>query len=152
MKVQSRIELRYPPQQVWDILQDFSTWKEWNNLVTHITGSREIGDKLQLEMKYPGAQAAVTTAVLSGYKAPKYFSFSWESPTGGWWHRLEVVHRLVESSGGTDLISEAFVFGLRLRFGRGGLEDRLKRLLTLGNYSIKELLAAKSPKAAASGN
>jgi hypothetical protein len=56
-KIEHRIGVQTPPDQVWEVLTDLESWKDWNPLYTSAEGKIAIGSKLSLTLQLPGAKA-----------------------------------------------------------------------------------------------
>ncbi|MCF7805399.1 MAG: SRPBCC domain-containing protein [Candidatus Marinimicrobia bacterium] len=52
----TEIEINATPEEVWDILMDFSNYPEWNPFVTSINGEQAVGGKLTVELTQPDSK------------------------------------------------------------------------------------------------
>jgi hypothetical protein len=50
----TQIDIDAPPQRVWEVLMDFSAWKEWNSFIPSVTGTLEVGAHLRITVVPPG--------------------------------------------------------------------------------------------------
>ncbi len=55
--VSTSILISAPPEQVWDVLTDFSRYPEWNPFIQSISGQLVPGEKLRVGIKPPGGKA-----------------------------------------------------------------------------------------------
>ncbi len=50
LKLTTQIHIQAAPDKVWDVLMDFDYHPQWNPFIKHISGSREIGEMLNIEL------------------------------------------------------------------------------------------------------
>lgn len=55
--VSTSIAIAASQQRVWDILTDFAAYPEWNPFMTSVTGSLNVGGKLNVRIQPPGGKA-----------------------------------------------------------------------------------------------
>jgi hypothetical protein len=53
-RIETHIEINAPPRQVWALLTDFPRMPEWNPFIRSISGSLEVGSRLDVEIVPPG--------------------------------------------------------------------------------------------------
>jgi uncharacterized protein YndB with AHSA1/START domain len=51
------IDIDAPPQEVWAILADLSSYREWNPLFVEATGNVAVGQRVTLRSKHPASPA-----------------------------------------------------------------------------------------------
>jgi len=55
VELRTEVEILAPPERVWDVLQDFHSYPEWNPFITHISGALKVGEQLSVTMSPPDA-------------------------------------------------------------------------------------------------
>ena len=50
-EIRTEIEISTSSQRAWNILTDFSHYREWNPIITQIIGEAHIGDRLKISLK-----------------------------------------------------------------------------------------------------
>ncbi len=53
-KISTETEINAPPQRVWDILTDFSSYSDWNPFIRDLSGKPEKGERLTAYINPPG--------------------------------------------------------------------------------------------------
>jgi uncharacterized protein YndB with AHSA1/START domain len=49
----TRIEIKAPPNIVWEILTDFKRFDQWNPFIRSVTGEATRGAQLQVKIRLP---------------------------------------------------------------------------------------------------
>ncbi len=57
----STIDIDARPEQVWQVLTDFSAYPEWNPFIVRADGPAEVGGRLTVRMQPVGARAVTLT-------------------------------------------------------------------------------------------
>ena len=64
IKIEHRLGIQAPPEVIWAVIFDVSTWHEWNPLYPKADGVIRIGSQLTLETKLPGAPPVIRPTVV----------------------------------------------------------------------------------------
>jgi len=49
-KIKTEIEINAPVDKVWEVISNFNEWKEWNPIISNVTGEAKLGTKLNVMM------------------------------------------------------------------------------------------------------
>jgi hypothetical protein len=52
--LQADIEIQATPDQVWEVLTDFTGYRDWNPFIVEASGTPRPGQRLELHMRLPG--------------------------------------------------------------------------------------------------
>ncbi|HYP62150.1 MAG TPA: SRPBCC domain-containing protein [Thermomicrobiales bacterium] len=52
-QIRTEIDIAAEPEQVWDVLQNFDAYPEWNPFIPEITGPIEEGERLNVRLQPP---------------------------------------------------------------------------------------------------
>jgi hypothetical protein len=55
-QIRTDIEIDAAPEQVWEVLEDFSAYPDWNPFIPEITGPVTEGARLQVRLQPPGGR------------------------------------------------------------------------------------------------
>ena len=138
MKIAYETVLKSSMESLWEIVGDFSKYPEWNPVITSIEGETTPESILKITLKLSGSLPRHTQAIVTGFAKPKYFSFEIQHRFGAWFYHEEWIFRMKERADATNLIAEAYVTGLGLRFRRSKIEDAFRRSLFNVVDAIKE--------------
>jgi uncharacterized protein YndB with AHSA1/START domain len=138
MKISFEIPINAPMEKVWARLIDLSNYPEWNPLIPTAEGTPGPEATLRLSISPMGLNRRAVSALVTGFIAPKYFSFEDDHRFGSWFYREELVFRMKPRDGGVQFHAEAFVTGLSLRFRRDSVEGAFRRSLLRVCENIKE--------------
>ena len=64
IKIEHRLGIPAPPDVIWAVIFDISTWSEWNPLYPKAEGVVRIGSQLTLEPNLAGAPAVIRPTVV----------------------------------------------------------------------------------------
>lgn len=64
IKLEARIGIQRPIEQVWEVLADIPGWAAWNPLYTKAAGQIRIGEKLSLELCLAGQSPRMIEPVI----------------------------------------------------------------------------------------
>lgn len=53
------IDVETKPEEIWDVLLDFESWKEWNPFIPEVEGNLKVGEKLKIEVISPGMKPMI---------------------------------------------------------------------------------------------
>jgi hypothetical protein len=56
-EIQSSVEIESTPERVWEILTDVDAYPDWNPFIRRLTGTLELGARLEVRIEPPGARA-----------------------------------------------------------------------------------------------
>ena len=138
MKIAHEIPIQAAPESVWRALMDFSIYHEWNSLLPSVEGTAAPEAVLRVTVSPLGLNRRRAEAKVTGFIAPKYFSFETHHKYGDWFYHEELIFRMKEFEGGVNFIAEAFVTGLSLRFRRSKVEGAFRLSLLNMVQSLKE--------------
>jgi hypothetical protein len=68
-EIKTAITISASPEQVWSVLTDFSTYKEWNPFIRSISGKLEKGEKLIVRLQIPASKPMIFEPVIIGLEA-----------------------------------------------------------------------------------
>jgi hypothetical protein len=144
MKVATEIMLPASPDPIWKILMDFSTYPEWNRFLKSVRGEVAADAKLEIDIQYYGKVVEKKTGTVTGFIAPKYFSWVWNHSWGAWFLSTEHVFRLKDKEDGRSVFfQELYITGLGLKFRRRDMEHMARLSLDKMNDDLKDRLAQK---------
>lgn len=138
MKISFEIAINAPIESVWNWLIDLSKYPEWNPLIPLAEGSPAPEARLRAVINPMGLNRRKVNAKVTGFVAPKYFSFEDDHRFGSWFYREEFVFRMKPREGGVQFHGEVFVSGLSLQFRRYSVKDAFRRSLLHVCENLKE--------------
>jgi uncharacterized protein YndB with AHSA1/START domain len=141
MKISFETNINASMETVWSALTDFSSYPEWNPVLTKAEGNAALGSTLKTALKLSGLVLRNVEVQVTGFTAPKYFSFENHHRWGRWYLQEEWIFRMKERADGVTFIAEAYVTGLGLRFRRSKVEDAFRRSLLNLALALKERIA-----------
>jgi hypothetical protein len=144
MKIAYEVPINAPMDSVWGSLMDLSQYSEWNALVPVLEGTPGLDATLRAVISPLGQNRRKVAAKVTGFIAPKYFSFEDFHGLGRWFYQEEFIFRMKEREGGVSFFGEIYVTGLSLRFRRGSVEGAFRRALVRIVDSIKERIEGAS--------
>lgn len=141
MKVATEIMLSAPPEKAWKILSDFGNYPEWNRFLKSVRGEVALDAKLEIDIHYYGKRVEKKIGTVSGFVAPKYFSWVWNHSWGAWFLSTEHVFRLKDKEDGRCVFfQEMYITGLGLKFRRRDMEHMARLSLEKFNDDFKDRL------------
>ena len=73
-EIRTEVEIAAPLTEVWSILTDFNSWKEWNPIVNQASGTASLGSKLRIAMcGKNGKDGPKYMPVVTSFEEPKHF-------------------------------------------------------------------------------
>ncbi len=138
MKIASEIKIAASAETIWQTLIDFENYPRWNKLNLMVKGQPIPDTKLEMDMQFRTQKKIKVQAILTGFIAPKYLSWSWQSKLGTWWFQAEQIMRIKEDAEGEMHFHHEFYFsGVRLRFIRRDLERYAQYSLDYMNEDLQ---------------
>lgn len=138
MKVATEILIQAPPQKIWETLSNFSQYPEWNRLVKSVSGNVAQDAAIALTLHFYGKNPEKKIAMVTGFSAPKYLSWSWKHSFGNWFLASEHVFRLKDKEDGRSIFfQEFYITGLGLKFRRRDMEQMIKLSLRKLNDDLQ---------------
>ena len=58
-RLEAEIQIGVPAENVWEILMDLESYKEWNPFVREITGEIKVGNTIEVRLKVPGRRERI---------------------------------------------------------------------------------------------
>jgi hypothetical protein len=58
-KIDAWIDIDAKPEEIWDVLVDFESWKKWNPFIPAVEGNLKVGEKLKIEVTSPGMKPMI---------------------------------------------------------------------------------------------
>ncbi len=155
MKVATEILIEATPEKIWNILMDFEKYPDWNRYFKAVRGKIAIDvlekknlygnlndthfGTLEIDLQFSGKSIQKKIGEVTGYIAPKYFSWVWKHAWGNWFLSCEHVFRLKEKEGGRAIFfNESYMTGLGMRFRRRDMEHMLRYSMYKMNEDLKE--------------
>ena len=135
--VEHRIGVQAPAEIVWDLVSDFSTWKDWNPLYRQAEGQLKIGTALTLEQHLPGEPAKVISPIVQDWVP--YEQLHWRSSRlGGFVTAIRYLE--IENMGpNNSTFSNGELFmGLLLRFVSRDERRKLKAAFTEMGEAVRD--------------
>lgn len=144
MKIASEIALPVAPEPIWAILTDFAAYPEWNRVLKAVRGNAAADASLEVDLQYYGQPMSKRAGSVTGFIAPKYFSWIWNHKLGTWFTSVEHVFRLKDKGDGrTIFFQEVYYTGLGIRFRRRDVEHTVRLSLDKLNEDLKDRLVQK---------
>jgi uncharacterized protein YndB with AHSA1/START domain len=141
MKVATETLIMAPPDKVWKVLSDFSSYPEWNRFLKSVRGEIALNGKLEIDIQYYGKSVEKKIGTVTGFIPPKYFSWVWTHGLGTWYLSTEHVFRLKDKENGSCIFfQELYITGLGLRFRRRDMEHMARLSLEKFNDDLKDRL------------
>lgn len=139
MKVATEILIPASPDKIWKILVDFPAYPDWNRFLKAIRGQATQDAPLEIDVQYYGKHVEKQVVIVTGFMAPKYFSFVWKHSWGGWFLSTEHVLRLKDKEDGRSVFfQELYITGLGLKFRRRDMEHAARLSMDKLNDDLKE--------------
>lgn len=135
--VRAEIEINAPPERVWQVLTDFTSYSGWNPLITRASGTAKTDAVLSLHLQPPQSRAiGLKARVLN---CERHRQIRWLGKAWGLSALLEDEHScLLESlpGGRTRLVQQESMRGL-LRGLMGPTDDQARQGLEAMNQALK---------------
>jgi len=139
MKVATEIMIRAPPEKIWQAIIDFPAYPEWNRFLKAVRGQAAPDAQVEVDLQYYGKTMEKKTGIVTGFVAPKYFSWVWNHALGSWFLSSEHVLRLKDKEDGRSIFfQEIYLTGLGLKFRRRDMEHMAKLSMGKLNDDLKE--------------
>lgn len=152
MKVDTEIQIQAPVERIWKVLMDFPAYPEWNPFIRAVRGQAAPEAALEMDMAYAKEYGSARVVAVrekvqvTGFIAPRYFSWVWDHGFGKGWLSAEHVFRLKEREDGrVFFFHETFYTGFSmvkvlgfLDFRRDAVERRAKLSMIKMNEALKE--------------
>jgi hypothetical protein len=135
--VEHRIGVQAPAEVVWEVVSDFSTWKDWNPLYRKAEGQMKIGTALTLEQHLPGEPPKVVAPIVQDWVP--YEQLHWRSTRlGGFVTAIRYLE--IENMGpNNSTFSNGELFmGLLLRFVSREERRKLKAAFTEMGEAVRD--------------
>ena len=65
--VEHRLGVQAPAHEIWKVIGDLPSWKDWNPLYTSVEGSLGFGAPLKLTVAIPGRKPQVITPIVESW-------------------------------------------------------------------------------------
>lgn len=69
--LETSIEIDAPVEDVWATFGDFARWPEWNPFVVELTGTFEVGERLEARIQPPGGRGMTFKPTVVAYEPPR---------------------------------------------------------------------------------
>ena len=108
MNFSKSIEIEASPKQVWEVMQDFSTWPDWTPTITKIEPlgikSTGVGTRLRIEQPKlpPSVYIIIAWTDYEGFAMIK----------GNWFLKVTLLHELKSTPKGTQVVLSVDFSGL----------------------------------------
>lgn len=141
MKIATEVALQASPDRIWKTLIDFPAYPDWNRFLRAVRGQAAPDAPLEVDLQYYGKPVQKKAGVITGFIAPKYFSWIWNHKFGAWFLSCEHVFRIKEREDGKVLFyQEVYYTGLGLKFRRRDVEHLVRQSLDKLNDDLKQRL------------
>ncbi|MEO6098582.1 MAG: SRPBCC domain-containing protein [Fibrobacteria bacterium] len=138
MKIATEVAVRASPDTIWNTLIDFSAYPEWNRFLKSVRGQAAADANLEVDLHFYGKPPEKKSGTVTGFIAPKYFSWAWKHKFGSWFLAAEHVIRIkTMESGKVIFFQEMYYTGLGLKFRRRETEHMIKLSLEKLNDDLK---------------
>ncbi|MBL4656483.1 MAG: SRPBCC domain-containing protein [Flavobacteriales bacterium] len=137
-EIRTETEIAAPPEKVWGILTDFENWKEWNPVVTDVSGEANLNSKLNIRMKGEGGKGGMNyAATITDLVEQK--SFRWRATmVAGFLFTNDKIFELEESSSGTRVVHWEEFSGIMVGMFWGKLSKGVPPMLEAMNEALKK--------------
>lgn len=138
MKIATEVAVQASPDAIWNALIDFAAYPEWNRFLKSVRGQAAADAVLEVDLQFYGKPVEKKTGTVTGFIAPKYFSWAWKHKFGAWFLAAEHVFRIkTTDSGKVIFFQEMYYTGLGLKFRRREIEHMIKLSLEKLNDDLK---------------
>jgi len=142
MQLRTEIEIEAPPERVWQVLTDFSSYHAWNPLITSVQGELAVGQTLTVAMSPPEMSETTFRPTVLVCDAPH--ELRWRGQV--WFKGLfdgEHFFRVEEKEGGrTRFVHGEDFTGVLVRFANQKLTLVARGFIYM-NQALKKHLEAK---------
>jgi len=108
-RIETRIEIDAPPEEVWAVLMDFPSYAAWNPMVVGISGKPEVGSQLEVKISMKNGRRLTFRPTVVEYKGGRRFAWLGKVGMRGVFDGL---HRFEVENGGA---TSTFVHGEEFR-------------------------------------
>jgi hypothetical protein len=116
------LTLKAPPAAVWDVLTDFSAYKEWNPSITLADGRLEVGHRMALRIAPQGRIAYIVRPRVSRVVPERELRWRRRMPL----LTTEQLFELEPVPGGTRLVHGQEAWGPLVPAGESGRRQRMR--------------------------
>lgn len=139
-EISTSIIIHATPQKVWSILMDFPKYETWNPFITSISGTPEVGKKIEAHMQPPGAKGMTFKPKVLVFEPEKEFRWIGHLGIPGLFdgeHRFQLIDN---GDGTTTFIQSERFRGILIPLFRKMLDVNTKN----GFVSMNEQLKAQA--------
>lgn len=137
-EIKTEIEVKAPIEEVWKTLVDFNNWKNWNPIVSDVSGESALGCKLSVTMcGKDGKTAQKYQPVISVFESPR--TFRWRAKMGAEvLFTNDKVFELEKTNSGTRVVHKELFSGLIVGMFWKKMETFVPGMLNAMNSALKK--------------
>ncbi len=137
-EIKTEIEINAPLEKVWSVLTDFNNWKNWNPMVSDVSGVPSLGSKLSVSMCGKDGKAAQKyQPTITIFASPKLFS--WRAKMGAeFLFTNDKIFELEKTSSGCRLVHKELFSGLMVTLFWKKMEAFVPGMLSSMNSALKK--------------
>ena len=58
-KIDAWIDIDAKPEEIWEVLVDFKSWKSWNSFIPIVEGNLQVGERMRIKVVPPGLKPMI---------------------------------------------------------------------------------------------
>lgn len=142
-ELSTSIIINATPEKVWSILTDFPNYEKWNPFITSISGTPEVGNKIEAHLQPPGAKSMTFKPKVLVFEREKEFRWIGHLGFPGLFdgeHRFQLIDN---GDGTTTFIQSERFRGILVPLFRKMLDVNTKNGFIAMNEQLKVLAELK---------
>ena len=141
-EIKTEIQISATPEEVWKVLTNINSWKEWNPTILLAEGTSSVNSKLNITINGNGKGDSYYQPIVIESSAPN--NFRWRATMmANFIFRNDRVFTLESRDGGTYLTHKEEFKGMMVPIICGMLQEFVEGSLNQMNKSLKEKMETK---------
>lgn len=143
IEIRTTADIHATAQQVWGVLGDIGSYKDWNPYITRAEGALEVGGTITLRLELPGGEALQVRPVVLEAESPRELRWLWAKGFSGICDTEQCFILVPKGEGRTHVINRITCTGLALSLPGFGastsarLETNFRQGLEAMNRALK---------------
>jgi len=135
-KVEKRVGVRAPSEQIWAVIADLPGWDHWNPVETGVAGAIAFGGEIALTERIEGLPERRVVGRVADWQPNAQLVWT---ETRGWLFNVVRYYEIEELEPGSCIVANGFIFS---GFRGEGFHEKHRRTVRAGCEAIAEALRA----------
>ena len=144
MQLRTELQIDAPPERVWSVLTDFSTYHEWNPFILSVDGDARVGERLRVRLSPPESDESTFSPRVLVFDPPYELRWKGQLLFKGLFDGEHFFQCKEGPNGGTRFVHGEDFGGLLVRFVRERLKHVARGFVYM-NEALKRRVESTSP-------